>query len=145
MNWRLLEASSVTSHGENPVSLESEWSSVEEFTENLSDAITRDMGTVKETELDRPGFFRKAFLEFIEEGNNVWMDVFTDKLNRIVLPADDVYGSLVYVTFDEVGDDEKIVRRKVVRMEPRYRGDKKSALVVYVESKEGDSDDPDRN
>jgi hypothetical protein len=135
----LLEEDSGKSSGKEPVTLESEWDTVEEFTQNLNDALTKGMGSIQETEFDSTGVFRKAFLEFESEGNNCRMDVFVDRLGRVVLPAEEVYSRLLRVSFFREGGS-KVVVHDVVRMESRYEGHRKSALVVYLET-QGAGDD----
>lgn len=138
VNWRLLEADSVKSLGNNPVSLESEWETVEEFADNLSDAVAKGMGDIRETEMDLTGYYRTAHLEFAGIGGDRQEEVFVDRLNRVILPARGNYKGLMAITlFDPAYDGPgSWDRQEVVRLERRYRGDDMSTLVVYLESLE---------
>jgi hypothetical protein len=107
------------------VSLESEWDSVEGFVHNLKAAISEEMSSIRQTELDKiGGGFRSAILA---PGEDTPIQVFVDKLGRVILPADTDIKSLSTIQFDDNG-----AVRTVVQFEPRYEGDKQVAWVVYL-------------
>jgi len=131
-NWRLLQEDYAESHGAHPVRLDtSKPEEVGRFVKELSAAITQDMAEIRETELDRPGGFRKAALKFKDATLDTdGCDVFVDRLGRLVTPNNEPWTLLEAVQLD---DDRQ--QRKVVKREPRYEGEKIADLVIYLEAK----------
>lgn len=142
--WRLLPEASVELSGIAPVDLESETPKVEEFVVNLNEALTDEFGSIRQTDLDRPGHFEEVLLVFEDvpvgtedvsvdsKGrSSVTQDVFIDRLGRMVLPAKAEYESLKEVHFMSENGEGPIVK-EVINKEPRYEGTRKSALVVYL-------------
>lgn len=119
------------------MSLESAWSTVEEFTDNLNDAMSREMATIRETDLGLEHFdFQEAYLLFAESPRNRMVSALVDKFGRVILPPHIDCDGLLAVASGPDPEIERRASRKVVRLEPRYEGDKKSALVIYLESGE---------
>jgi hypothetical protein len=143
-NWRLVPEDYAGSHGIHPVRLDtSDPKEVNRFVKELGVAITKDMAEIRETELDRSGSYRKALLAFKDGHLDDYIggkdgmlrkevDVFVDRLGRVVTPAGEPWTQLEHVQL--AGEPE----RKVVKHEQRYEGDKIVALVVYLEAKEGE-------
>lgn len=133
-NWRLLPEDYAESHGAHPVRLDtSKPEEVGRFVKDLSTAITKDMAEIRETELDRPGGFRKAVLLFRDVSLNTdGCDVFVDRLGRLVTPSGEPWTLLEKVKLD---DDRE--PRRVVKREQRYEGEQVSSLVIYLEAKGG--------
>jgi len=95
------------------------------FTDALSNALTKDMSEIKETELDHPGQVERLHLEF--ESNSGFEDVFVDKLGRLIVPNDDKWRYLKSVHRGNGHGSQK-----VVRIEKRYEGDQETDLVIYL-------------
>jgi hypothetical protein len=107
------------------VSLESKWDSVEDFVHSLKAALTEEMAAIRQTELDTVGGgFRSAVLS---PGDGVAQQVFVDKLDRVILPVDEMVKEISTIRFEDNGGE-----RSVVQLEPRYEGDKQVAWVVYL-------------
>jgi len=156
VNWRLLPEASVESLGSHEVSLENEWGSVEEFLQDLQRALSEEMGTVRQTELDHAGEMLAARLFFRGETHYEQVNVLVDKLERVHLPVHPRYEQVEFVAISVSGtpkslgntiehywahystvDKEATWRpRKVVRTEARHKGDRQVAWVCYLE-KEG--------
>lgn len=113
------------------MSLESEWPTVEDFVAQLGKALTDEMSTIRQTELDQSGHYEEVFLSFGDSTRNRTQDVFVDRLGRVVLPAKDEYGMLLSVSFQSTNGEGKITKA-VVDKEPRYEGTRRSALVIYL-------------
>lgn len=133
-NWHLLPEDYAESHGARPVRLDTNKpDEVKQFVHELSTAITKDMAEIRETELDRPGGFRKASLMFTDSKLDTQdCDVFVDRLGRLVTPGGEPWSLLEKVQLD---DDRE--SRKVIKREQRYEGDKVASLVIYLEAKGG--------
>lgn len=99
--------------------------------DELRDALSKEAGTIRETELDPAGSFKEAHMEF-NSGLPKTSMVFVDKLGRVITPAGKPYADLCFVTFEG-----ETARRSIVRHEQRYQGDQVSSLVHYPESLEG--------
>ena len=117
-------------HGGNPVTLESNWESVEGFVSSLKAALTEEMGAIRETELDRVGGFKRATLLAAPNGVARIEDVFVDRLGRVLLPARPPFDEAELISTDQ-GPFREIVRR-----EPRYEGEDQVAWVCYLETEE---------
>jgi len=116
-------------HGESLIRLDvSDQDTVEEFIHDLSEAITKDMAEIRETVLDRAGFYRNATLKFNEPSLNTSCEVFVDRLGRVVTPCSGLWAKLCSVCFD--GEEP----RAVIKREPRFEGEKPVALVSYLEA-----------
>jgi hypothetical protein len=114
--------------------MESEWATVEDFVKTLRRSLTDEMGTIRETELDRSGGFQSATLLAEPDGVARVEDVFVDRLGRVIFPARDRFEEVELVSLDQ-GPFREIVRR-----EPRYEGDHQVAWVCYLERE--DHEDP---
>ena len=137
ISWKLLPETSSSLHGDHPVSLESKWTTVEEFVDRLRASLTEEMGIIRETELDRTGGFRRAKLKacssFCETMHELPdREVFVDRLGRVLLPARDPYAHVELVSLDGNPFQE------IVQREPRYEGENQVAWVCYL-----DKGDPD--
>jgi hypothetical protein len=139
IRWGLLPENSSELSGSQPTDYETSWDSAEEFVTELQQALSKEASTIRETELDPAGGFRKAKLEFVH-GNHQTEQVFVDKLGRVVTPPGFPYKDLCFVTFEE-----EATRRTIVRHEQRYQGDQVSSLVHYPESLEGQDVRPEQN
>lgn len=110
---------------------------VGKFVDELCVALTKDMTEIRETELDRSGSYRKATAVFTNPSGGscpiLPMDLFVDRLGRVITPAEGTWDSLVSVYFEG-----ETLPRKVVKTEKRYEGDKIVAYVIYLEAKEGE-------
>ena len=131
VNWRLLPEDFVQSTGSDPVSLESKWETVESFVDELGQAITKEMSTIRQTELDKSGHFEEAYLTFADKTLSRTQDIFVDRLGRVVLPAKPEYEMLESISFMSVNGEGKVTK-EVVNKEPRYEGTRRSALVIYL-------------
>ena len=138
VNWRLLPENSVESTGSAPVSLESNWESVEQFVDELGQALTKEMATIRQTELDQSGHYEEVFLVFADQTLNRSQDVFVDRLGRVVLPAKPEYDQLLSVAFMSSNGEGKVTR-VVVDKEPRYEGTRRSSLVIYLDAEKEDA------
>lgn len=131
--WRLLPEDCTESHGVHPVRLDaSNPEELHSFLKELGAAITQDMAAIRETELDHPGGFQRAQVLFEDSRGNEYewnQDVFVDALGRVITPVDDPWRELAAVKFASEP------RRKMVKRETRYEGDKVVAFVVYLEAK----------
>jgi hypothetical protein len=128
INWRLLPEDSEKLIGNQTVSLEETWETVEQFIDTLKSALVNEMKTIRETELDRPGGFRDAKLYFNNRVGNVSSEkVFVDRLDRVVTPAEDKYSVLTAVQL--LGGPI----RSVLKHESRFEGDQEVAFVHYLE------------
>ena len=132
INWKLLPGGYSSLHGDKPVSLESKWTTVEEFVDRLRAALTEEMGIIRETELDRTGGFRKAQMKACAPCCDTMhtlpdTEVFVDRLGRVLLPARDPYTHVELVSLDGGAF------REIVRRESRYEGEKQVAWVCYLE------------
>lgn len=103
---------------------------VKEFVRDLSAAITKDMAQLRETELDMAGGYSNMFLAFENKEYNGFVDVFVDKMGRLVTPAGQPWETLVEVMVGHT-------TRRVLSKEIRYEGDTPKALVIYLESEGG--------
>lgn len=139
--------------GTRQINMEKEWDDVESFVDELRTALDDEAKTIRETELDQVGGYQEAALTYPREygippdsETDLVVDkdaqviesiqVFVDKLGRVILPAKVKYEQLLSVTFlDEENGSEPIVRN-VVRVETRFKGKKVSAYVVYLEARE---------
>jgi len=131
INWRLLPEDSEGLIGNLPVNLEGAWETVEKFVGDLKGALVDEMKTIRETELDHPGWFRDAKLYFNGKvGKGISDKVFIDRLDRIVTPVDDKWEKLTAVRL--VGGP----MRSVIKNEFRYEGDQKVAIIHYLEKEE---------
>jgi hypothetical protein len=130
ISWKLLPENFSSLHGGSPVSLESNWESVEEFVDGLKAALTTEMGSIRETEFDRVGGFREAML-YLPDSPWVHEDVFVDRLGRVLLPAAEPYSRVERLCL--AGDPV----REIVRREPRYEDKKQVAWVCYLEEEGG--------
>jgi hypothetical protein len=107
---------------------------ITKFVDALRGALSSDMKSIRETELDRTGGFRDARLFFHgRHGKGFSEKVFVDRLGRIITPAEKRYQSLTSVKL--VGDQ----LRHVVNQESRYEGKEEVAFVHYLEKDEGDN------
>lgn len=130
VNWRFLPEDSIESHGSRQEALKDPESPESQmFARALARAISEDIADIRETELDHTGGYEVVSLDFGNVGGQETM--FVDKLHRLIVPMEDRWQQLESVRFKE--DEES---RKVVKIEKRYQGDRVSALVIYVESKE---------
>lgn len=152
VNWRLLPEDSVELHGNKPVNLEKEWTDVEAFIHELKGALDQEAQTIRETELDQVGEYREATLTFrscaqipdsdvsiLRTGNfTQTLQVFVDKLGRVILPARNEYEHLESITFTDGsnGSEIRTEPRPVTNTEARYRGPKIVAYVIYLEDPE---------
>jgi hypothetical protein len=130
-NWRFLPEDFQSLSGD-PISLEQEWETVEEFLGQLQVAISKSSATIRETELDRAGGFQKAILHYEDELFDSVVEVFVDRLGRIILPASEpAYRALRGVTFMNGSESS----HEVVKIETRYQGEEEQDLVLYLEAK----------
>ena len=127
ISWKLLPESFSSLHGGHPVNLESNWESVEDFVGNLRTALTEEMGTIRETEFDRTGGFKRAALLTQPGGLRMVEDVFVDRLGRVLLPVRYPFNDAELISLDGGAF------REIVRREPRYEGEKQVAWVCYLE------------
>lgn len=135
INWKLLPPTFSSLHGDSQVSSESEWETVEDFVKSLNLSLTEEMGTIRETELDRSGGFQLATLVEAPEGVARVEHVFVDKLGRVIFPVSKKFADVETVSLSQ-GPFLDIVRR-----EPRYDGDRQVAWVCYLEGKGGSDGD----
>ncbi len=134
ISWKLLPENFSFLHGDHPVNLESNWESVEDFVGNLKTALTEEMGSIRETEFDRVGGFKRATLLAHPGGIARVEDVFVDRLGRVLFPVRHPFDEAELVSLDR-GPFREIVRR-----EPRYEGENQIAWVCYLEpSEDGES------
>lgn len=134
VHWGLLEENSVESAGKK-TSLESRWDSAEEFAKVLTNALTKEMTTLRETELNVSTESKQVVLLY-RRGNVHLTKVPVDKLGRVILSVHKGHDhdELTHVRFE--GSEANI---PVLRIESRYIGDVKTHLVVYLDYK-GDQD-----
>lgn len=110
--------------------------------------------TIRETELDRVGEYQEAILTLHQydhlvtpnpdlvvlngQTNEFKEPVFVDHMGRVILPANDEYKRLKSISFEEGtnGASQYSDPKKVVSIEPRFRGQKVAAYVVYLEDTE---------
>jgi len=90
------------------------------------------MAEIRETQLDQTGGYQSLTLEFEQSAFNGEDEVLVDKLGRLFVPNMQPWPQLDRVAFKSNPD----VWRKVVKKEPRYEGEKVTALVIYLESEE---------
>jgi len=134
VHWKILPQSCSSLYGDSPVNMESKWETVEEFVDSLGKAMTEEMLTLRETELDRSGGFQTATLLASLDGVARVEDIFVDRLGRVIFPAKEKFAEVELVSLDQ-GPFLEIVRR-----EPRYEGDRQVAWVCYLENVEGSND-----
>lgn len=104
------------------------------FVEELTDAVSRDMATFRESELPPPGdevFARPCFLE----GETNQVRVFLDKMGRLYVPPTRTWYDLTYVSVAPLTEPSKEEAYYVVRRENRYQGDAVHQLVLYLARK----------
>jgi hypothetical protein len=92
-------------------------------------ALTQDLAEIRETEFDEVGEYQDATL--VIEGSAITLEVFVDRLGRVILPAQ---GNAVQFVSIPSG----AVPRKVIRIENRYRGDRPITQVLYLETQGGE-------
>ena len=139
VNWRLLPETSVESSGSRPISMEKEWDDVESFVYELRTALDEEAKTIRETELDQVGEYRNVAVRIPSdtEAGVDWasetLDVFVDRLGRVLLPPKKKFEQAISVTFldDENGGESTL--KKVVQVENRFKGQKLAAYVIYLE------------
>jgi hypothetical protein len=114
-------------HGTKTVALDTEKKEeVQSFINDLSLAIAEDMASIRETELNRSGFYRRGFLFFEDESlNSGPCDIFIDRLGRVITPAGEPWMGLTAVQVDDHPS-------QVVRKEFRYSGDQQVGIVFYL-------------
>ena len=139
VNWRLLPESSVELSGTRPINMEKEWDDVESFVNELKTALDEEAKTIRETDLDQvAGEYQEVVLSFrVDEsgaGSQERAQVFVDKLGRIVLPPDARYQELEEVIFLDEENGGEPTNRNVVKVESRFKGQKVSSYVVYLEA-----------
>jgi len=136
VRWRLLPKDSAELTGSRPVSLEREWSDVESFVNELRSALDEEAKTIRETNLDNTGGYRPVSLRLRSQEES-WraenVDVFVDQFGRVILPAKERYADVLSITFLDEQNGSKSAPRNVVQIERRYRDNKVTAFVVYVE------------
>lgn len=143
INWRLLPEGSEESHGEREVTLESEWSTVEEFVGDLGKALSEESASIRETSFDTASSIRKAWLIFEDiQKPSSNENVMLDRLGRVVLPGGDEYADVCEITFSEY---EGLHKREVVKKEPRHQGKERVAWVCYLSEEEIDDNDNDQS
>lgn len=86
------------------------------------------MAEIRETELDKSGFYKEATIEFNDTTLHTTCEVFVDRLGRVVTPCSGMWARLKSVQFA----NEKA--RAVVKREPRFEGERPVALVTYLET-----------
>ena len=128
--WKLLPEGYVESIGnQDNISLEKEWPTVEGFLKDLQEAIQDEAATIRETVLDQHGGYDKAWVSIAGLEDRM-MDIFVDRMGRVVFPPDQKFEEVTFVKLVEGP------RQKVLKTEPRYKGGRRSAWVCYLESEE---------
>lgn len=134
--YGLVPADSVESHGSHPISLDtSKPQEVTQFVQELAEALSKDIANIRETELDLSGGFESMVLHFEDEDHLIGSFA-VDRLRRVMLPPVPSYKKVRAITFED-SDKEKAV----VRIEERFKGNRVSAFVVYVEALEEEPHD----
>jgi hypothetical protein len=121
--------------------MEKKWDDVESFVNDLKTALDDEARTIRETELDQVGEYQEATLSFRVSEDGVGRtdektQVFIDKLGRALLPPDSRYRDLEKIYFPGEGNGSEPVARDVVNVETRFKGQKISSYIVYLEAKE---------
>lgn len=125
--WRLVPEDFVELHGRKTTRLDPDNpTTVDRFIGDLGRAIGEDMAAIRETELDRPGRYADVNLYF-KDGRVDAARLFVDQLGRIIVPVDPQWETLEYAVVESGS------KRKVVRQETRYEGERPSVQVVYLE------------
>lgn len=132
INWRLLPEDCAGLSGTKPVSIEKGWDTVKDFVDELGEALSEEDRSVRETQLEHSGGYRKAHLKFSDSSLNITTDVFVDQLGRLILPPEQVYQELTGAIFIDTNGGENL--RGICNLEKRYEGSTVSAFVVYLES-----------
>jgi len=109
--------------------MEGEWKTVEDFVKSLEAALREEAQIIRETEFSQSGGFERGWLNIAGHESRD-EDLFVDRLGRVVLPGDQMYEGVTAVSI--IGES----RRRVARIEPRYKGNKRVAWVCYLEKKE---------
>jgi hypothetical protein len=121
----------VQSHGKQTVRLDTSRPGVlKKFIKELGAAISQDMTDIHETELDRSGGYEKITLLDMDE-HSEGLDALVDRLGRVVIPVQERSWEIKAVIVSPA-----TIRRRVVRTETRYLGDRPVAMVLYLESEE---------
>jgi len=135
VNWRLLPEDSVQLSGSRPINIEEDGEDVLEFVEELRGALDSEAKTIRETELDQVGEYKKACLAFSDDSIAPEdLDVFIDKLGRAILPSYSRYQKIRSIQFMGDGNSGQSGEKKVLSAEPRYKGQKVVAYVAYLEA-----------
>jgi len=104
---------------------------VEQFVEELRSAITTDMKTIRQTDVDVAGSFKTADVQFSGGSSIIRKDLFVDRIGRVVVPAGEgptgeSWGDVATVEFVGEGPQE------VLSCEPRYEDEKQVSWVLYL-------------
>ena len=126
VGWRLLPEACAQSLGSQPVTMTSEWKTVEAFVHALEAALRDEAQTIRETEFNQSGGFERGWLHIVGHESRE-ENLFVDRLGRVVLPGDQTYEGVIAVSL--IGS----TRRKVTRIEPRYKGNRRVAWVCCLE------------
>ena len=119
--------------GTRPIDMEKEWGDVSEFVSDLKTALDEEAKTIRETNFDQAGEFRKAKLLFADGIQPEETQVFVDCFDRVILPAKRYYLGVKKIMFMDGTNGSSLRSQKVVTVEPRFKGDTMTTLVVYLE------------
>jgi hypothetical protein len=117
--------------GENPVSLESSWESVEGFVDTLRGILTEEMKSIRETSFD-PAKPTTCRLLYGGKKSTKELPAYWDTLDRLLVSAElvDKYGLPIYITTN--GTD----LFKVIGHDDRYVDDKRQWVVFWLKKDE---------
>ena len=130
INWRLLPED----YNESPGNRILEWPSAEEFVETLKKALMEEDGTIRETELNRSGQYKRALLHYSDSAFDAVENIYVDGLGRVILPPVENYRQLAGITFLDKSEE----RKAVAALEVRFQGRQESDYVLYLEPNKED-------
>jgi hypothetical protein len=133
VNWRLVPEGLEQSHGKRLVGPETDTPARTQFITDLTLALTRDLAEIRETEFDKVGEHQKVSI--IYDGGSLSLEVFVDRLGRVILPHRDFDGIVLSVSLPD-----GTTPRPVVRSESRFQGDRPVSQVLYLENQGVDYD-----
>lgn len=94
---------------------------------DLKQALTEDMGSVRETEFDHRGTFERMKVE--TQRGYFETSALVDRLGRVVTPAEGSWEGIISIhIFSKTSKPTK-----VVKTEQRFQGDQPITLIHYLE------------
>lgn len=108
---------------------------INKFIKDLGLAIADEMGSVKETDLNRPSAPIEMWVKVKGMDTEFPVEASIDVMGRVILPPDDKFSKATHVILAGKLGVKAIT--KVHRVEPRYTGQEVSAWVCYMEKEGG--------